>query len=449
MIHVDQVSGGYDGKTVLKEISLSVERGQLTGIIGPNGSGKTTLMKMLSGVMKPLKGTVYINHRNISSYSSKELARTIAVLPQNGDNSFDFTVREVVGLGRYPYYKGWLKQSDKHDEEMIYKAMELTDVKQFASFRLQELSGGERQRVFLAKALAQDPEILLLDEPTNHLDLSNQMKLMDLLKMWNRSRELTVVAILHDLNLASLYCDNIYMLNKGTIRAGGVPSKVMDSVTLQDVYEANLLRHEHPKFPRPLISLNSREAGKVNSFNDLQISQQNDRLVFSSNYPFKTLSSTDSFKWIDTFIFEEEHVQEFGEPDQTIRFKIENVNHTVISTSSESFGKIYVVACIGTTNEPFTIAVFLQATLTEASYLQIMLAINEAIHTPTLLKSGLRSNICIASTQTGEKILSATRNTNFAQTLFKLVTKAIDTAKQKGDTRSKETMDYQMLLERR
>jgi adenosylcobinamide amidohydrolase len=238
------------------------------------------------------------------------------------------------------------------------------------------------------------------------------------------------------------------MLNKGAIRAEGIPGKVMDSVTLQDVYEVNLLRHEHPEFPRPLISLNPLESEKLNSFKDLQISQQEDRLVASSSYPFKTLSSTDSFKWADTFIFEEEHVQKFALQDQTLRFKIENVNHTAISSSSESFGEIYVVASMGTTNEPFTIAVFLQATLTEASYLQIMLAINEAIHTPTLLKSDLRSNICIASTQTGEKILSAARNTNFAQTLSNLVTKAIDTAKQKGDTRSKETMDYQMFLER-
>jgi iron complex transport system ATP-binding protein len=452
MIQVDQVSGGYYGKTILKEISLSVEKGQFTGIIGPNGSGKTTLMKMLSGALKPLKGTVLIKNRDIRSYSPRELARSVAVLPQHENHSFEFTVREVVSLGRYPYFRGWLKQSDRHDEELIERAMELTHVQQFASHRIQDLSGGERQRVFLAKALAQEPEILLLDEPTNHLDLSNQMKLMDLLKMWNRSRELTVVAILHDLNIASLYCDNIYMLNKGEFQSKGVPNDVLDQVTLQNVYEANLLRQEHSKVPRPLISINPREVKKVNRLEDLKISKQKDRLVVSSRYPLKTLSSTHGFEWTDTFIIEREAAQSYARLDHTLRFQVmNNLNQAAVIHSSESFGKVSVVASVDPfTNRPITIGVFLQATLTDASFVQVMLTVNEAIHTSIPIKSDFDLNTFIAVTQTGEKILSATRSTKIAKTLLKMVTEAIDLAKQKiADTRSDEPRDYRVYLERR
>lgn len=275
----------------MDDLSFSVEKGKITGIIGPNGSGKTTLMKMINGMLPFQSGEVLIKDKPISSYSAKELARIIAVLPQHAESSFDFTVREVVALGRYPFYKGLLKHSTPHDDEVVQNSMEFTGVEEFADKSIQLLSGGERQRVLLAKALAQEPEILLLDEPTNHLDLAYQMKLMDLLKDWVEGCQLTVVAILHDLNIASLYCDQVLLLDKGKMKAIGKPGDIMDSRMLQSVYKTNLSRQEHPKKAKPLIALVPRQEDERKDLSEIVLEATPETMIFRSPFSLKTMSS--------------------------------------------------------------------------------------------------------------------------------------------------------------
>jgi len=255
MLDVQSVSGGYGDKPVLSNISFSVKKGEIFGIIGPNGSGKTTLMKLISGGLTPFSGMISLLDKPIKDYHPKEFARLVAVLPQNGETSFSYTVKEIVALGRYAHQTGLFQFMTLKDEEVIEKAMKETNVWQYANVAFHSLSGGERQRVLLARALAQEPKLLLLDEPTNHLDISHQMSLLDSLRSWSKERDLTVIAILHDLNMASLYCERLLLLDKGEVVSLEKPRHVMEEKQLQKVYQANVMRNEHPVVASPLITL--------------------------------------------------------------------------------------------------------------------------------------------------------------------------------------------------
>ncbi|WP_203363909.1 adenosylcobinamide amidohydrolase [Bacillus sp. REN10] len=255
MIRVEHIVGGYGHKPIVQQLSFSVQKGELFGILGPNGSGKTTLMKMLSGVVPIQAGEVTIQGRKLSHFSPKELAKVIAVLPQDTSLPFAYTVKETVSLGRYAHQSGLFPVWRKEDEEAVQRAMEGTGTKHFADTPLDALSGGERQRVYLAQALAQDPEILLLDEPTNHLDLSFQKDLLDLLKKMTRDTGLTVVSIFHDLNLASLYCDRLLMMKAGRIHKLGAPSEVLKEEHIHSVYETAVQKRPHPEVPKPQMSI--------------------------------------------------------------------------------------------------------------------------------------------------------------------------------------------------
>ena len=188
ILNVQNLSGGYGNEPVINDVSFQVHKGELFGIIGPNGSGKTTLLKMMSGVQSFTKGSIYVKGEPLKQYSSKQLAKVIAVLSQHSSESFSYSVKETVSLGRYAHQKGFFKEWSKEDEAIVQEVMDWTGVSIFQNQPIQLLSGGERQRVFLAQALAQEPEILLLDEPTNHLDLSYQKELLDLLKKWTREK---------------------------------------------------------------------------------------------------------------------------------------------------------------------------------------------------------------------------------------------------------------------
>ena len=170
MLEIQQLYGGYRNEDVLTNISIQVKKGELFGIIGPNGSGKTTLMKMISGVQPFREGNILIKGESLKEYSAKQLAKVIAVLSQHSSESFSYTVKETVSLGRYAHQKGFFKEWSQKDEEIVEEVMNWTGVLTLQDQPIQLLSGGERQRAFLAQALAQEPEILLLDEPTNHLD---------------------------------------------------------------------------------------------------------------------------------------------------------------------------------------------------------------------------------------------------------------------------------------
>src|SRR5699024_2594789 len=190
---------------VIKDISFSVEKGEFFGILGPNGSGKTTLLKMISGLLEIKQGNVKISDVNIADLSKKQLAKKIAVLPQLSQQGFASTGKETVALGRHGDRRGIFRSWTKKDEEIVREVMEQAHISDFQNDSVMEHSGGEQQRIFLAQALIRQPEILLLDDPTNHLDLAYQKELLDLLRKRAKEDGLTVIAILHDLNLASLY----------------------------------------------------------------------------------------------------------------------------------------------------------------------------------------------------------------------------------------------------
>lgn len=279
MISVQHVSGGYTSDSVVMDVSFEVGTGELFGVLGPNGSGKTTLLKILSGILPIRDGEVFIKGKRLQEYSTKQLAQMVAVLSQHSSQSFSFTVKETVSLGRYAHQQGWFQSWSKEDEEIIQRVMVQTGVSSLQNKNILELSGGEKQRVFLAQALAQEPEILLLDEPTNHLDLSYQKELLDLLKTSTTENGLTVVSIFHDLNLAGLYCDRILLLEKGMVHIQQIPNEVLKEERIRSVFHAEIKKHPHPKVAAPqMVLLPNLERIK----NSVKIDQ--DLLSFSEDY---------------------------------------------------------------------------------------------------------------------------------------------------------------------
>ena len=292
MLNVTGVSGGYGERTVVKQVSFDLQQQEILGILGPNGSGKTTLMKMISGLIPCREGSISFKGRKLQEYSSKQLAKEMAVLPQLHSHAFDYSVRETVSMGRYPHQKGMFAPWTEHDEKAVMDAMHQTGVQRFEHQSIQDLSGGERQRVFLAQALAQEPKLLLLDEPTNHLDLSYQKQLLDLLKEWTTTHELTVISIFHDLNVASLYCDRLLLLHEGETVNLSTPGNVLKKETVERVYEARVHTQSHPELPKPQITLlpNHGQSGHhLVTKDQFQISKEH--VYFHAPSSLKTLSS--------------------------------------------------------------------------------------------------------------------------------------------------------------
>lgn len=294
MLTIKDLSGGYAGKSVLKKVSFEVEKGELFGILGPNGSGKTTLLKMVSGILGFTEGSIYLKDKPLAKYSVRELAKIIAVLPQHSEQTFSYTVKETVSLGRYAHQEGWFQTWEDEDEEIVQTVMKQTGVETFQHQHIHQLSGGERQRVFLAQALAQQPEILLLDEPTNHLDLSFQKELLDLLKKWTDAGELTVISIFHDLNLAGLYCDRLLLLDQGEVSINHNPNEVLKESRIRQVYRTNVQRQPHPLVPKPQMVLvpAMQPFEETESFFDDRFLERTDEfIVFSAPFPMRTMSS--------------------------------------------------------------------------------------------------------------------------------------------------------------
>jgi len=253
------VAFGYGGVRVLNGVSLELEPGSLTAVIGANGAGKTTLLNLACGTIRPEIGRVSLDGENLTSLSARQRARRIAVVPQNLNVPFAFTVRELVALGRTPHLRP-LRGERRDDCLAITKALDLTDTARFAHRAVGDLSGGERQRVILALALAQEPDLLLLDEPTASLDVSHQISVFELVRELNRANRLTVLAALHDLNLAALYFDRIVALDRGHVLADGSPRAVLTAETIGAVYGSPVTIVDHPTEPVPLIALMREQA---------------------------------------------------------------------------------------------------------------------------------------------------------------------------------------------
>jgi len=222
---------------ILRGIDLDFQEGRLTAVVGPNGAGKSTLMSVLSGYRENYQGSCLFREREIARWKKPELARQMAFIPQMVRLEFPFTAEQVVFMGRTPYCHGLFESPE--DREAVRRAMEMTDMLPFAERPFQALSGGERQRVVLASALAQEPEVLLLDEPTTFLDVKHQIGAYSLLRQLAR-KGIAVIAVTHDLNLATSYCDRIVVIDKGQVAAEGTPDEVLNESLLRDVFEVDV-----------------------------------------------------------------------------------------------------------------------------------------------------------------------------------------------------------------
>jgi iron complex transport system ATP-binding protein len=228
----------------LEDVSLSVREGDFVGVLGPNGSGKTTLLKSISRTLKPCRGTILLNKADIYSLKSIDVAKQLAIVPQDSNIGFSFAALDIVLMGRNPHMSRFQMEGNK-DIAIARKAMTLTNTWQFAERPINELSGGEKQRVIIARALAQEPRILLLDEPLTHLDIVNQLEIMDLVKDLCVKERLIVIAVFHDLNLAARYCTSAVMLKKGKVFSAGDIAEVLTSENIKSVFNVHAIVKKH------------------------------------------------------------------------------------------------------------------------------------------------------------------------------------------------------------
>jgi iron complex transport system ATP-binding protein len=254
-LSVDNISFSYHRATpTLRGVSFRVQAGEFLSMVGPNGSGKSTLLRLLSRILLPHHGTISLNQRALSTFSRLELAQRIALVPQDTGVQFPFTALEIVLMGRAPHSRGAMFES-RRDREIAEEMLHRTDTLHLAHQPITTLSGGERQRVFIARALAQQPEILLLDEPNAHLDIAHQLAVFAVIKNMNEERGLTVVSVSHDLNLAAAYSHRIGMLVCGSLAALGTPAEVLTAAAIRDVFQADVVVDRHPATHTPRITL--------------------------------------------------------------------------------------------------------------------------------------------------------------------------------------------------
>ena len=238
-IQAQQLSGGYADKRIVEAVNLTLEKGEWLSLVGANGSGKSTLLRLLSRILPIQTGAVLLDSKDIHSLTPGEVARQLAILPQQQILPPGLTVHQLVSLGRTPHQPWWQWELNEESKASIERAMAWTDVAKYRARVVSELSGGERQRAFLALALAQNPQVLLLDEPTTFLDVHFQLQLLELLKQLNRQQNLSIVTVLHDINLASRYSDRIACLRQGKLWTVGETDAVLTPETMQAVFAIN------------------------------------------------------------------------------------------------------------------------------------------------------------------------------------------------------------------
>lgn len=245
IIRTNNLQFNYGDKNILKDLSIDMEKGLFYSIIGPNGSGKTTLLKLLANTLPTTKKTIYIDNEDIHNITKKNIAKKLSVVPQITNIDYEFTVLDIVMMGRSPYISRFGK-IDSNDTNIVMKAMEETGVIHLKDNKVTNLSGGELQRVVIARALAQETEIMLLDEPISHLDIGYQYEITELVYKLCRDKGITIINIVHDLNIAMRYSDKILMLKDGKIYRYGQPLDVITKNTIKDVYAIDVEIINHP-----------------------------------------------------------------------------------------------------------------------------------------------------------------------------------------------------------
>ena len=254
MVSVEDIVAGYDGRPVLRDVRFDVAPGEFLGLIGPNGCGKTTLLRVISGVLPTMKGQVRVEGSGVREIGRRKLAQIMACLLQDLSLDLAFTVREVVLMGRSPHLPR-IGGETARDFDVARRVMELCDVSHLAERPITEMSGGERQRVLIAMCLAQEPRVLLLDEPTSHLDIGHQLSVLDLIAKLNRQTGVTVIAVLHDLNLAAEYCQRVLVVDEGRVAALGTPAEVLTAGMVSTVYGTTVLVERNPLSGKPHLVL--------------------------------------------------------------------------------------------------------------------------------------------------------------------------------------------------
>lgn len=252
-ISVANLRVGYTpDRPVISDLSLNIPGGQVTTIIGPNGCGKSTLLRAIGRLIPSRGGEVHLGDTDIGSMKRKDIAKTIGVLPQSPISPPGLIVSDLVSRGRHPH-QSWIRQWSSSDEEEVNAALEMTDVAELADRSVDSLSGGQRQRVWISMVLAQHTDVLFLDEPTTYLDLAHSIEVLDLVNRLRRDLDRTVVMVLHDLNLAIRYSDNLVVMRDGDLIATGKPEEIITSELLKDVFELDATVIEDPVVGGPLI----------------------------------------------------------------------------------------------------------------------------------------------------------------------------------------------------
>jgi len=266
-LEVENLTKCFGGLVAVNNVSFHVGRGEMVGLIGPNGSGKTTLLRVISGILVPKAGQVFLQGTRLEKISRRNLAQTLSCLSQDLSLDLSFTVREITLMGRSPHLSKIGRETTK-DFEIAERAMQLADVSHLADRLITEISSGERQRALIAMCLAQEPKMLLLDEPTSHLDIAHQLSVLDLIGKLNRQTNMTVIAVFHDLNLAAEYCDKLLVLDRGRVEAFGSPEDVLTADMILKVYGAKVQTLQNPVSGKPHIVLTANMNHSVGSERD-------------------------------------------------------------------------------------------------------------------------------------------------------------------------------------